>query len=252
MADAIREITIRRGHDPRDYTLVVGGGAGGLHAAQIADELGIGRVVVPRIASAFCAFGAVVADVRHDYTRSYAQAMARLDLPALADALDSLQAEGRRALAEEGVEQAAMRFLRSLELRYKDQVWECTVDVSDLDLRSGGRDEVEARFHARHLALYDYSQPGYPCELISATVTALGLTPPLAPARRAPAVDGASTRRRVRFERGAEAVEATVVGGGRSVASPAVIEEPNTTIAVPPGWSATFDEVDQAYVLERA
>jgi len=265
MADAIREITVRRGHDPRDYTLIVGGGAGGLHAAHLADELGISKVMIPRVASEFCAFGAVVADVRHDYTRSYAADTRNLDFPTLAAIFDELETGGRQALTEEGIDESGFCFLRSLDLRYKDQVWEVTVDGADVDLR-GERDtvqqEVEDRFHRRHQELYDFSQPGYPVELISLTLTAIGLSPQLrfrvdedGGGRGATAEIEPIARRLARFDRGSRAVDTPVYAGeafrsGQSVESPAIIEEPNTTIAVPPGWRGTFHGTEQAYVLE--
>jgi N-methylhydantoinase A len=260
MADAIREITVRRGHDPRDYSLVVGGGAGGLHAAHLADELGISKVVVPRVASEFCAFGAVVADVRHDYTRSFVADTRHLDFGIVAGIFEGLEGEGRRALRDEGVGEDGITFLRALDLRYKDQVWEVTIDASDVDLVGGeARDAVEARFHRRHEELYDFSQPGYPCELISLTLTAIGRSPGLS--FRAANASGTGSapepvgRRPARFRLGEPAVEAPVYAGedflpGHSVEGPAIVEEPNTTIAVPPGWRAAFHGTEQAYVVE--
>ncbi len=263
MAEAIREITVRRGHDPRDFSLVVGGGAGGLHAASLAAELGISRVVVPRIASALCAFGAVVADVRHDYVQSYVGDTRRMDFTRLGAMFAELEREARAVLLGEGIPAERVRFVRTVEVRYKDQVWEVAIDASDIDL-SGPSEQarvaVEQRFHDRHQELFEFSQPGYPCEVISQTLTAIGLSPPLrlaegvAEPSAAPAPSG---RRTVRFERGASPVPALIYRGedfgpGASVASPAVIEEPNTTIALPPGWQATFDAHHQAYVLEAA
>lgn len=260
MADAIREITVRRGHDPRDYALIVGGGAGGLHAAKLAEELGIAKIVVPRVASEFCAFGAVVADVRHDYTRSLVADTRALDVAALATTFEELEREGRHALAEEGVDAERTRFLRSLDLRYKDQVWEVTVDATDLDLAgAGGRQAVEDSFHGRHAELYDFSQPGYPVELISLTLTAIGLSPRLRfrPAEAGPegGVPERTATRATRFSRDEPAVETPVYAGttfspGHAVAGPAIVEEPNTTISVPPGWRATFHGSEQAYLLE--
>jgi N-methylhydantoinase A len=265
MADAIREITVRRGHDPRDFSIVCGGGAGGLHAAYVAGELGVGTVVVPRVASALCAFGAVVADLRHDYVRSFVADTARLDFAAVADTVERLEEEGRRALQDEGVGSDAMRFLRSLDLRYKDQVWEVTVDATGVDLRepSTARETVEGRFHDRHQKLYDFSQPGHPCELISLTLTAIGLSPPLrldaggSSEGKREETPGAVPRaevRRVRFVRGLPAVETPVVDGagvvhGTVLIGPTIVEEPNTTIVVPPGWRAVFHEAEQSYVL---
>ena len=263
MADAIREISVQRGHDPRDHTLVAGGGAGGIHAAQLANELGISKIVIPRIASAFCAFGAVVSDLRHDHTRSYAEDIRNLDFTEVATVLEELEEKGRCALREEGTDESRMRFVRTVDLRYKDQVYECTIDASDLDLRgelSTVRQTVEERFHERHLALYDYSQPGYPCEVISLTATAIGLTPPLHTAPRDPGPLQVSPPKRigtrpVSFDRGTPPVETPIYAGqsfltDHPVTSPAIIEESNTTIAIPPGWRAVFRASEQAYVLE--
>jgi len=261
MSDAIREITVRRGHDPRDYTLVAGGGAGGLHAAKLAAELGIRTVVVPRVASEFCAFGAVVADVRHDYTRSYVAATRDLEFALVADLFEELEAEGRRALAEEGVEDDSIRFLRALDLRYKDQVWEVTIDVGGVDLRGDSaetRGLVENLFHERHYELYEFSQPGYPCELISLTLTAIGVSPGLrfesGESDGAPAPEPVA-RRLAFVSRGEPPVETPVYSGssilsGHTLAGPAIIEEPHTTILVPPGWRTTFHGAGHAYLLE--
>jgi N-methylhydantoinase A len=262
MSDAIREITVRRGHDPRDYALIVGGGAGGIHAAQLAQELGIRRVVVPRVASEFCAFGAVVADVRHDYTRSYVGATQDLDFASVAALFEELEVDGRGALAEEGIEDESIRFLRALDLRYKDQVWEVTIDVSAVDLRGDAgetRRVVENIFHERHQELYEFSQRGYPCELITLTLTAIGVSPALkydAPnGREAGSEHGPVAHRLTHLSRGEPPVETPVYSGpallaGQTLASPAIVEEPNTTILVPPGWRATFHGAEQAYVLE--
>jgi N-methylhydantoinase A len=259
MADAIREITVRRGHDPRDFTLVVGGGAGGLHAAQLAQDLGIRRVVIPRVASAFCAFGAAVADLRHDYTRSYVGRLEDLDLSVLAEIFGELESAGRAALSEEQVVDEEMRFYRTLDLRYKDQVYECTIEASDIDLSiDGARSSIEARFHQRHQELYDFSQPGYGCELISAGVTAVGPSRPLEIRVSSPGngdrVPAAITVRSVRFDRDSGEIDVPVFAGEafgveHSILGPAIIEEPHTTIVILPQWRASFS-ARGAYILE--
>jgi N-methylhydantoinase A len=243
--------------------LVVGGGAGGLHAAQLAEELGITSIVVPRIASAFCAFGAVVADLRHDYSQSYVDDIANVDFASVADVLHELEARGRSALTDEGSDEGKVTIVRSLELRYKDQVYECTIDGADLNLRGDPatvRATIEARFYRRHQELYDYSQPGYPCELVSVIVTVVGASPRLqshANGDEAPETyDEPSSVRWVQFTRAAEPVETPVFTGHgrfrhRPVDGPAIIEEPNTTIVVPLGWRVTFHQGEQAYLIDR-
>jgi N-methylhydantoinase A len=264
MSEAIREITVRRGHDPRDYSLLVGGGAGGLHAAQLADELGVETVVVPRIASALCAYGAVVADVRHDYARSYVGDTRTLDLARLDEIFGELERAGRAALGDEAIPEDRMRLIRTLELRYRDQVYECEVEVSDLDLQGDHdtvRQEIESRFHERHAALYEFNQPGYPCQVVSSNVTAIGTTPKIAPGSSPgePRTNGQGQPggREVLFGRDELPLEARVLRSGaiqpdEPLDGPAIIEEPNTTIVVPPGWVAAFRPRVQAYELRRA
>jgi N-methylhydantoinase A len=261
MADAIRHITIQRGHDPRNYSLLVGGGAGGVHATALATDLGIRRVVVPRVASELCAFGAVVADLRHDYTRSYVGNLRSVDLSAVARLFEDMELQGREALRAEGAGDAEMTFVRSVDLRYKNQVWEVTVDVTDVQL-NGHPAAVEDRFHARHAELYGFSEPESATELISLTLTAI--------ARSNAAIEVASDdthaigggerperRRRVLFGRDEEPVESPVlvpedVAPGRWIDGPVVIEERNTTILVGPGWRAQLRMPEAAYVLEQS
>ena len=167
------------------------------------------------------------------------------------------RSRGRRALTDEGVDAARIDFVRTLDLRYRDQVWEVTIDVSDIELRGEAREAVEERFHRRHEELYDFSQPGYRCELISLTVTAIGRSPGLAfrPAKcgrlrcaragwpRPCAVRSGSPPWRGPSTPASRSCPATRSRG------PAIIEESNTTIAVPPRWRATFHGDEQAYVL---
>lgn len=263
MSEAIREISVRRGRDPRDYSLLVGGGAGGLHAAQLADELGIVKVVVPRIASALCAYGAVVADIRHDYGRSYVGDTRTVNLANLEAVFTELEGAARVALADEAIPQDRTRLIRSLELRYRDQVYECEIDVSDLALGSGSaetRAELERRFHEKHGALYEFNQPGYPCQVVSANLSAIGTTSKIGTGgyRRQAPVDAQSKPeiRSVVFGRQEPPVDVDVVRGerirpGERIEGPAIIEEPNTTIVVPPAWVAVFRGEVQAYELTR-
>ena len=263
MAEAMREITVRRGHDPRDFSLVAGGGAGGLHAAELASGLGINRVVIPRIASAFCAFGAIVADLRHDYTTSYVGGIRTLEPAALARVFADIEARGRSALRDENVEESEMRFVRSLEMRYEDQVYECEIDVSDVKLGDSPDDvrkTLEDRFHQRHDDLYEYSQPGAPCEVVSLTLTAVGLSPQLQLQSASQGPTHSSfpevvDRRLVAFDRTLPPVETPIFSGDSchgdyALDAPAIVEEMNTTIVVPPGWHLRFHGREQAYVLE--
>ena len=177
--------------------------------------------------------------MRHDYTRSFVADTRHLDLQAVAAIFAELEREARAALRDEGVDDDGVTFRRTLDLRYKDQVWEVSIDATDVNLAAErAREEIEERFHRQHEALYDFSQPGYPCELISLTLTAFGRSPRLA--FRAPEVHEAAPTapersRPARFRRGAPPVE-TPVRTGDSFTDGA-------------GWFATFHAVQQTYVL---
>ena len=262
MADAMREITIRRGHDPRDYSLVVGGGAGASHAAHLAAELGIRKVLIPRIASAFCAFGAIVADVRHDYTVSYVAEMTDVDMRHMRTTFEGFEKLGTETLADEGIPADAMRFLRFMDLRYKHQVFEVPIAVSDLNLADDSqqlRSIIEDRFHREHQRLYQFSQPGYQVELITLSLIALGRARPVqfqAMDSTSPTTPQPRDYRSVQFQRN-EIVDRVPVYDGMDfvgdteISGPAIIEEPHTTISIPSGWHAEFIGNQQVYVLER-
>lgn len=260
MADAMREISVQRGHDPRDYAMICGGGAGGLHAAHLAAELGISRIVVPRNASGLCAFGAVFADVRHDYTQAVVARTSNLDIAGLVDTFQSLEDKGRGDLLAEGIEADAMSFHRSVEMRYDNQVWEVEIDLAGVDFTADPgvvRTEIEDRFHRRHEELYAFSQHDDHCEMVACTVTAVGASPRRVFPDAGVASDASlvpSASRLARFERGAAAIDTaiydgTTIGHGQSLQGPAVIEEPNTTVVVPPGWTIRYDAGEQAYLM---
>ncbi len=124
MASAIRAIWVERGHDPRDFPLVCAGGAGAIHAALIARELGIGRILVPREASILCAAGMLQTDLRHDYVRSCAAAFSvdGLDRERLAGLLAAMEEGAGRPLAAEGIPPDRRRLVHALDLRYTGAV----------------------------------------------------------------------------------------------------------------------------------
>jgi N-methylhydantoinase A len=184
---------------------------------------------------------------------------AALDFAAVGAAFDELEREGAAALADEGVDRDAVRLRRTADVRYRDQVWELPIDVSDVDLlAAGARAAVQERFHARHQEVFDFSQPGHTVELISITSTVIGASPPLArvaDTTATPALELADApTRQVRFTRGRPSQAAPVLAGaaipdGTVLDGPLIVEEPNTTVVVPPGWSLRLDRTRDAYLL---
>jgi N-methylhydantoinase A len=253
MTSAIKEISIMRGHDPRGFTLFAYGGAGPLHAAAIAAELGMPRVVVPPMPGNFSAFGLLIADVRLDAVKTHLVRTADLTFADLTDILGELRAQTRARLSAEGFTDAAMRFATSLDMRYVGQAFELDVPV---DAQCTSMTDVDRAFRAAHEARYSHATDD-PIEIVTFRVAAYGLVPK--PALRRATEAAASLDKAIIEDRAVvfdgAAVTARVyardlLAPGMLLASPVLIEESGTTTVVPPGFVATAD-VHGNLVLER-
>jgi len=254
MANAIREITVARGIDPRDFSLLAFGGAGPLHAVSLAEELELPRVVVPGSPGVLSAWGMAHTDIRHDLVRSFFHPLDDLRPDALADALADLGEQARALLAADGVRDDAVDLLPGADLRYVGQ--EYTVAVT----WDGGRPVAEVlkglhdAFDRQHLERFGHNNPAEKVEVVALRLVARGLVerPPTATAGT-PAAPVALGEQDVRFAK--ETARATVydrasLGAGSVVAGPAVVLEPGCTVLIPPGWSSTTSRHGHL-VLER-
>ena len=255
MAAGIRHVTVERGHDPREFLLVVGGGAGPVHAAGIARELGLTRMLVPRSSSLFCAAGLLLSDLRHDFVRSFVAPLERADRPRLRTLLRALIADGRGALAAEGVQDECASVSLACDVRYLGQHHEITVpwlteEADELDLHG-----VAKRFHDAHDRLYGYSLPETALELVNVRVVATGLTPKTAPAAppRGDAT-GAARGRRPMWIAADEAFvtvpvwDGDVLGAGATLDGPAIVQLTTTTVIVPPEWHLEVDALGSFFM----
>ena len=266
MASAIREVSIERGYDPRDFPLVCAGGAGAIHAAMIARELGIGTVLVPREASILCAAGMLRTDLRHDLVRSWATPFTARDMDgkALLSLLRNLEAEAHALLHAEGVADEDREFVYALDLRYVGQYHEVRVDeIPETALKPLDLETVTAMFHRSHDRMfgYDLAEEETTVELVNVRMTALGRTPkPGLEVRQdaGPDPTAALKGRRPVFEpAAAEFVDAPVFDGvllapGNALSGPAIVETAVTTILVPAGFDAGIDAVGTAVLTDRA
>ena len=241
MSRAIREVSIERGHDPRDFLLVVGGGCGPMHAWMLARELGVTEVLIPRVASNFCAFGEIVADLRHSYTRSAPCRISDADPVELEVLFADMEAQGREVLAREGIAEAHIEIVRRFDLRYAGQMYECSVSIPMTVITSELLNEVVERFHDAHEALYAYAERDNPlCELITVGSVVSGRLPQ-------PAISNGKAKsvvepidppmRPVFFESRGGFVETPVFQGvslpvGYRIPGPAIVEEVGTTVVV--------------------
>src|SRR5204863_7227623 len=176
MNSAIREISIQRGHDPRDFTLIAFGGAGPMHALAMAEEIGIPRVLVPRHPGNFSALGVLASDIKHDDVRTRVGVL-REQSSLLHGLFDDIAGAARRQLELEGFAPEQQRLRRSLDLRYRGQAFELNVDVDNtIDVAA-----IEEAFHRRHAATYGHANRDATIELVNARLAAYGVVPEPAP-----------------------------------------------------------------------
>lgn len=241
MEKAIRVISVERGHDPRDYTLVAFGGAGGLHACDLAAALRIPRVLIPRLPGGLSALGILRADVIHDYSRTVRLGVDSVSSARRAYAAEfaKLESRGRAVLREEGFAGRGIHVERLLDMRYVGQAYELTVPEAG---------DFLAAFHRAHDKRYGYADPARAAEIVNVRARMIGLT-------KKPELERAGGASRSASAPVAEIWRALFVGRafqtkvyeraqlqrGHQIIGPAIVSEYSATTVVPPGWSGTVD-----------
>jgi N-methylhydantoinase A len=255
MAEALKIVSLQRGHDPRAFVLAAFGGAGPLHAAALADELGLAEILCPPIPGAFSALGLIASDLKRDYVRTVYATTAKADPAAIETAFAELEREGAAMLNRAGVDPGKRRLVRAVDARYERQSYELTVPLSRPAFDREALAEVAESFHARHRLTYGHDNRAEPVQLVSIRLTAIGTIPPVR-VREAPAPAGTDPLkgRREAWFRGTGPVAAAVYArermpAGFEIAGPAVIESLESAILVPPGWQALLN--DDGFVILR-
>jgi N-methylhydantoinase A len=256
MIAGIRSVSIERGHDPRDFSIVAGGGATSAHVGRLAAELGIREVIIPRIASGLCAFGEAVADVKHTYLASYPVQLPELEPGRLNDLFTSLEEQGREELRGEGFGDDEVYVERSVDMKYIDQVHECRVEIPLFDVDATSIGQIEDAFHRRHEALYTYCERDNVPELINVEVSVFGrssdVVTPAAFAAETLSVEPSGHRLACFHETEGRletpVYDASSLPPGALVHGPAIVEETSTTIVVFPGSTLHLRRPD-VYVM---
>ncbi len=248
MAEGIRLVSVRRGVDPRRFSLLAFGGAAGLHATDVARQLEIGRVIVPRVAAVLSAWGMLATDLRYEVVRTHIGDVRRVGAAALRRVFAGMEADGRRRLGPAFA--GGVRVQRAVDMRYGEQVFEMTVPLDGVDLDAADvMAQVVDRFHKRHEELYTYSLRDQEPVLVNARLAVVGELPALPEEPPVPARPPAAPRLRRRVHLG-EWVEAPVydleaLAPGQVIAGPAVLETATTTallrapdraVVTPLGW----------------
>jgi N-methylhydantoinase A len=239
MADGIRLMTLRRGVDPRRFALLSFGGAAGLHAAEVARELEIKRIIVPTVASVLSAWGMLTSDLRYEMSRTHYGAAARISAGEARELFGQLEqaAAGRLRSWFKG----PVSIERSAEMRYGEQIFEIDVSLDDLDWNAADLvDRIEGRFHRKHEELYTYASPGQEVVFVNARVAAVGAVAPSDQDTRPPSSAGVCVPRgnRQAFLGGWREVPVYALDAlqpGHSLTGPAIIEAETTTVLVDSG-----------------
>ncbi|CAN5698569.1 hydantoinase/oxoprolinase family protein [soil metagenome] len=248
MSHALRLVSVQRGIDPRDFVLIAFGGAGPLHANCLALEAGIATTLIPMSPGTTSALGLLVTDLQHDYSVTFGQSTAGLDVHAVEAAYQTLEEKGRQALVREAVDDTRMHLLRLAEMRYTGQSYELTVPAASAPFDAHTVATITGQFNQAHQQAYGFSAPEEPVEIVNLRVTATGtIGKPRAAKLQTPT--GAATpkcERPVWFAETAGFIPCPIydrytLGPNALLTGPAIVEELDATTVILPGYQAEVE-----------
>jgi N-methylhydantoinase A len=255
MVNAIKLISVNRGHDPRDFTLIAFGGGGGMHACALARELGIKKVVIPSLSGVFSAWGMLLSDLRRDYLQTQIVELCPEGAEQIDAALAALEAKAIQEFAVENIERSRVHFLRYARCRYQNQEHSVEIVLPSGAITVEQIEAIRERFHTDYEREYTYRLEA-PVELVCYHLVALAEVDKLKPEKR-PAT-GRKVADAVKGGRQVDYVEAgihqaTIYNGdalepGMSFAGPAIIEESGTTVVIPPGLPCHVDDYGNYHI----
>lgn len=258
MASGIRDMIVDHGLDPEAMPMVVGGGAGPVHGAAAAMELGIREVIVPRQSGVFCAVGMLFADLKHDLVRSYCASSEQLDAERWRDLFTAMAEEGRRTLVSEGAHPEEVEVRYSADLRYLRQVHGINLPVDEASVERLRIDDLHGGFDAFHERLFGYRLPEEVLEVVNLRVRCLArrARPELLRVRAAGTATPAPDRARRAYSPGEMSFRefpvyrGETLDGGSRLEGPVIVELPQTTLVVPSAFAVALDEAG-SFVLSR-
>ena len=263
MAAAIRMVSTDRGRDPRDHVLVAFGGAGGLHAHDIAQSVGVERVLVPRFSGVASAFGAITMDIRHDLEATFYDATAGVDVDELNAAFADLEDQVTTLLESDGVDAADIAIERTAQMRYVGQSYEVTTPVPSGTLDTAAVTGIADAFHGVHEREYGVSSDTFAVAFVTLRVTGIGRTEkPDAEQLEAALRSGLSRdgngsvkhHRAVYFDGSHHEVDvhdARLLRPDEDIAGPAIIEQQDGVIVLPPGSRARADRYENVLITSE-
>ena len=262
MAQGVREVTIKRGFDPREFPMVVAGGAGPLHSCLICEELGIPFQIVPRESSILCAVGMLMGDLKHDFVRTYVARLAAVDWQALHGLISGMIAEGAALLDSEHIAEDHRDYRIKFDCRYLKQYHEVSFEIPRASFDARETEAIATAFHKEHNRLYGYSleNEDVPVEIINVRVQAIGITekPALATRERvAPDPSSALKGERSAYIPGEQTFstipvyDGHLLTHGQHLDGPAIIEEVTTAIFVGESFNCLVDQFGSFALYEK-
>lgn len=257
MADAIRTLTISKGIDPRDFTLVAFGGAGPMHTVLIAEHLGIDRVIIPTVAGAFSAWGMLQTDIRHDDVRTFVSLLHDSDQDKMSQLFADMEQDTLDILKQQKVDEKDMEFNKLADLRYAGQEYTVTVAMDANEVSTRSLEQLAARFHEQHLKIYGHNNSKGVVEVVNLRVTGYGkldnednvqssnkTTEKPQPIRKKPIVWQG------------EEIETPIYSVdhlkyGQTIVGPTVIESPTSTSVIPKNYQIEVDRLGNIEVFRR-
>ena len=248
IAEGIRLMSVQRGVDPREFTMMGFGGASGLHASEVARQLQVEKVHIPASAPVLSAYGMLNTDIKYDFFRSYPVSLDRMGLGELRSILGELGGQGRDKLLAQGVASEAVEVQYSADMRYLDQIYEVTVPLPDSGLPDADfLAQLTTNFHRRYEELYSYNQQDQEVRLVTLRAAAMGKLPRITQVEPIETHGEATPNgtRRIYMGRWHEAptYAADALPAGAEIEGPAILETDFTTIVVWPGDRATVDSM---------
>ncbi len=250
MVNAIKLISVNRGHDPRDFTLIAFGGGGGMHACELAKELGIKKVVIPNMSGVFSAWGMLLSDLRRDYLQTQIVELTAPDaVQQLNDAFAALEEQAYLEYEAENIDRSRVRFMRYGRFRYQNQEHSTEIDLPNGPISDELMGEIGEHFQVNYEREYTYRLPA-PVELVTYHLIAMAEVDKLQP-HKLPVGNG-DVESAIKGQRQVDFLEdgihmATVYDGdalttGMRFVGPAIIEEAEATVVIPPTMPCEVDE----------
>ena len=250
MVSAIKEISVSRGYDPRDFVLVAYGGAGPLHAALIAEEFDMAHVLVPPSAGNFSAFGALISDVRHEHVRTHVTGLDTAEFSGIDADFAAMERDAVNEMAVDGIERDRISKVRAAGMRYEGQSWDLIVPLPD---EFTSTDEMAERFHEAHERRFGYRMES-DIEIVSLRVSVTGaVEKPDLPKWSVKGDPGEARkgRRPVRFSGRVLKVDIfdrIALPQEKRIRGPAIIEEMGAVTVVPPDWTAEVGDYGELHL----